>query len=263
VFKTMHFLVVSLVVWAWCLTSPAVRAAEFYAVVEQDGTVALCLSKGALLFADRCEGSGRLSIVQPIKEGAVVWRTATGTVSLKNDTSNPECALGHAKWDRKSEEVISTGRKITKADRSDLLKRLKILLLKDADAIEDDLTAFAVDLDNDGTQETVFVASNFQWVADHYPNDGKSSKPVPYFVYGGILPNDTQVPQTFYDGGGSYMGVTDNYGEVTIKGVVPIAPGTGEIALLVKPGGSEGIPMLIRYRRAFAQRIDTIGLVCN
>jgi hypothetical protein len=261
--RNMHFLFVSLVLSTWCLTNTAVRAAEFYAVVEQDGTVVLCLSKGALLFADRCEGSGRLSIVQPIKEGAVVWRTATGTVTLENDSPNPECALGRAKWDRKSEEVISTGRKITKADRSDLLKRLKILLLKDADVVEEDITAFAVDLDNDGNQEIVFVASNLQRVADHYSDDSKSSKSIPYFVYGGILANDTQVPQLFYNGGGNYVGATDNFGDVTIKGVVPIAPGAGEIALLVNPGKSEGTQMLVRYRRGLAQQIDTIGFVCN
>jgi len=96
------------VVCAWCIAATRVDAAEFYAVVEHDGTVALCLSKGAILFADRCEGSGRLSIVQPIKEGTVVWQSASGTVSLENETPNAECALSRAKWDPKKVEVIST-----------------------------------------------------------------------------------------------------------------------------------------------------------
>jgi len=144
------FLFVFHVLWIWCLTGTPVGAAEFYAVVERTGTVALCLSKGALLFADRCEGNGRLSIVQPVKEGTVVWRSAMGTVSLENDTPNTECALSRAKWDPKSEEVISTGRKIGKIDRTDLLKRLKHCLLKEDEVVEDDIIAFALDLDNDG-----------------------------------------------------------------------------------------------------------------
>jgi len=84
------FLFVFHVLWTWCLTGTPVGAAEFYAVVERTGTVALCLSKGALLFADRCEGNGRLSIAQPVKEGTVVWRSAMGTVSLENDSPNTE-----------------------------------------------------------------------------------------------------------------------------------------------------------------------------
>jgi len=154
-----------------CLTDTAVNAAEFYAVVERNGTVALCLSKGTLLFADRCEGNGRLSVVQPIKEGAVVWRSAMATVSFENSASNTQCALSHAKCDPKSEEVISTGRKIGKVDRADLLKRLKQNLLKQAEVIEDDITAFALDLDGDGKDEIVFVASDLKRVADHYTGE--------------------------------------------------------------------------------------------
>jgi hypothetical protein len=261
VVRNVRFLFVSLVLSY--LTNTAVRAAEFYAVVEKDGTVALCISKGALLFADRCEGSGRLSIVQPINQGAVVWRTATGTVSIENESQNPECALGHAKWDQKSEQTLSTGRRITDADRGELLRRLKILLLKDADVVEKDINAFAVDLDNDGKQEIVFVASNLERIADHFPDDIKASKPVPYFVYGGILASDTQVPKIFYDEGGNYTGPTDNFGHVTIKGIVPISPGTGELALLVNGDGQGGSQMLVRYGRGLLQKIDTIEFVCN
>jgi hypothetical protein len=249
------------VAWTWCLTDTGVNAAEFYAVTEQDGTVAFCISKGALLFADRCEGNGRLSIVQPIKEGTVVWRSATGTVSLENDTQNPECALSHAKWDPKSEGVVSTGRKLAKFDRTELLKRLKQNLLKDAEVVEDDITAFALDLDGDGKEEIVFVASNLKRVADHDSGDGK---PVPYFIYAGAMSKDSAFPTLFYNDRGDYTGGTDAIGDATIKGVVPIAPGTGEIALLIKTGsGLNGTQTLIRYRSGAVQRIDTIEFTCN
>jgi hypothetical protein len=248
------------VLWTWCLTVTAVNAAEFYAFVERNGAVALCLTKGALLFADRCEGSGRLSIVQPIKEGTVVWRSAMGTVSLENGAPNTQCALSHAKWDPKSEEVVSTGRKIAKIDRIDLLKRLQQYLIKEAEVVEDDITAFTLDLDNDGKDETVFVASNLKRVADHY-SDGK---PVPYFVYAGVLAKSGQFPTLFYNDRGDYTGGTDAIGDVAIKGVVPIAPGTGELALLIKAGsGFSGTQTLIRYRFGVAQRIDTIEFTCN
>jgi hypothetical protein len=247
------------VFWVLYLADTGVKAAEFYAVVERDGTVALCLSKGALLFADRCEGNGRLSVVQPIKEGPVVWRSATGTVSLEG--ANASCALGHAKWDPKSEEVVSTGRKIGKVDRTELLNRLKKNLLKDADAVEGDLTAFALDLDGDGKDETVFVASSLKRVADHYTDHDKS---VPFFVHAGALAKDSPYPTLFYNDRGDYSGGTDAIGDASIKGVVPIAPGTGEIALLLKAGsGSSGTQTLIRYRSSVVQRIETIEFTCD
>ncbi|MBZ6076353.1 hypothetical protein [Microvirga puerhi] len=248
------------VLWLWCLTNVPVSAAEFYAVVEREGIVALCLSKGALLFADRCEGSGRLSIVQPIKEGTVVWRSAIGTVSLENDTPNAGCALSHAKWDPKSEEVVSTGRKIAKIDRSALLERMKQNLLKDADAVENDIAAFALDLDGDGKEEIVFAASNLNRLAEHYSGD----EPVPYFVYAGVLAKDSTFPMLFFHDRGDYLGGTDAIGDVTIKGVVPIAPGSGELALLIKGGsGLSGDQTLIRYWHGGIQRIDTFEFICN
>src|SRR5262245_53403733 len=114
--NTRPFLALQIVwLWAWCCTGIAANAAEFYAIVEPDGTVALCLAKGALLFPDRCAGRGRLTIVQPINEGPVVWRSATGTVTL-DPPQDPDCARSRAKWDRKTERVVATGQKITKAD---------------------------------------------------------------------------------------------------------------------------------------------------
>ncbi|HEX7936362.1 MAG TPA: hypothetical protein VF573_25275 [Paraburkholderia sp.] len=237
------------------------HAADFYAIVEREGTVALCLSKGALVFADRCEGNGRLSIVEPIKEGAVVWRSAMGAVSLENGTQNAQCALSHAKWDPKSEEVISAGRKIAKVDRIDLLKRLKQSLFRDEDVVEDDIAAFALDLDGDGKEEIVFAASNLKRLGDH---DSSDSKPVPYFVYAGVLGKNSVFPTLFYTDRGDYTGGTDAIGAAIIRGVVPIAPGTGEIALLIKAGsGLSGTETLVRYRLGTVQRIDTIEFTCN
>lgn len=255
------FLLAFHALWTWCLADAAVSAAELHAVVERNGTVALCLFNGALLFADRCEGSGRLTIVEPVKEGTVVWRSAKGTVSLENGTPNPQCALSRAKWDAKNEEVISTGRKIAKIDRTDLLKRLKQGLLQEVAVVEDDITAIALDLDNGGKDEIVFVASNLKRAADRWSADGKA---VAYFTYAGVLENNASVPTLFYDDRGDYIGGTDAIGNVTVKGVVPIAPGTGEIALLIKAGsGLSGTQTLIRYRRGLAQRIDTIEFTCN
>jgi hypothetical protein len=258
-----HISLLSLVyvLCAWC-PNDVVNAAEFHGIVERNGTVALCLSVGALLFPDRCAGNGRLSIVQPIEEGTVVWRSVTGMISLENATPNPECALSHAQWDSKQEEVISTGKKITKVDKSDLLKRLKQQMLKDADVVEGDInTAFGLDLDGDGKEEIVFVASSLERVADHYAND---DKPVPFFVYGGILENGSQYPAIFYNDHGDYLGATDTIGSLIIKGVVPIAPGTGELALLIKGGsGLFGAQTLVRYRFGNAQRIETFEFTCN
>lgn len=248
-------------VWLLCLTSFPGHAQEFYAVAEREGTVAICMSKGALLFPDRCKGSGRISIVQPIKEGAVVWRSAIGTVSLENPSENPECALSHAKWDPKNEEVISTGRKIAKVDRANLLARLKQSLLKDVDVVEDDIMAFALDLDGDGKDETVFEVSNLKRLIDRDPTGEKT---VRYFAYVGALKQESRYADVFYGGEGDYSGGTDTIGDLTIKGVVPIAPGTGELALLMKVGsGLDGKQTLIRYRSGLVLRIETIEFTCN
>jgi hypothetical protein len=244
----------------WCFAGIAI-ASEFHAVVEQDGTVAYCLSNGSLLFADRCEGTGRLSIVQPIKQGKVVFKTATGTVALENDTQNKVCALSHARWDPVREETASTDTRIISVDRAELLRRLKVLTLKDISALESDISAFALDLDGDGNDEIVFVVSNLHRLADHDPN-GKS---VPYFVIAGVQDaNSAHPPALFYTEEGEYLGGTDAIGDVTIKGIVSIAPETREIALLVKTSPALiGSQMLVRYRNKVLQRMDTIEFICN
>lgn len=252
-----HFL---LTIVSCALALSSASAADFYAVAEQDGTVALCLAKGSLLFADRCEGSGRLSIIQPIREGNVVWRSVAGTVAPENEAQNPECALSRAKWEPKDEQVVSTGRKIKKVDRAEVLKRLKEDLLKDEQAVAEDIEAFALDLDGNGEEETVFAASNLNRLGKRALYD----KPVPYFAYAGVLPKNSPIPSLLYSDRGDYSGGTDAIGDAVFKGVVPIAPGTGELALLFKAGSSlQGVQTLSRYHLGMVQRIEVIEFNCN
>jgi len=250
------------IVCAWWLTETPTNAAEFYSIVERDGTVVLCLSKGAILFSDRCAGDGRLTIAEPMKEGAVVWRTAPGTVSLENDTQSPECAQSRAKWDPKAEKAVSTGRKIAKPDRATLLQRLRQSNAQNgAEWTEDDITAFALDLDNDGKEEVVFVVSNVKRVAELWERDRKTR---PYAILSGFLPDRSALPASFYEEHGDYEGGTDAIGSVTLKGVVSISPGTGELALLINTGGAfDGKDHVIRYRHGAVQNMEIIHFNCG
>jgi hypothetical protein len=244
---------------AWWATDTPANAAEFYSVVERNGTVVLCLSSGSVLFSDRCAGDGRLTIVEPIKEGPVVWRSVMGTVSL--EPPNSQCALSHAKWDPKTEKVISTGRKITKTDRVALLQRLSQMKVPGAaELIEDDITAFALDLDNDGKQEIVFAASNLSRLDTLFQRDKKTRT---YATLAGILPDGAPYPVFFHFGHGDYKGGTDAFGPVTLKGVVSLSPGTGEIALLITGSSSYNEQTLIRYRFGTVQKIETILFTCD
>src|SRR5262249_2602418 len=235
------------VVYAAGLPTVHANAADFYSIVESDGSLVLCLSNGSILFSDRCTGDGRLTIVEPIKEGTVVWRSATGTVSLENQTPDPECALSHAKWDQEAEQIISTGKNITKADRTVLLNQLKPFL-GGAELIENDITAFALDLDNDGKQETVFEASNLTRVAQ---------KNRPWVTLVGIL-SDRAPPTLLYSDRGDYVDDPNGveFGSATAIGVVPISPETGEIALLISTRSENPQHTLIRYRYGNVQRIE-------
>jgi hypothetical protein len=249
------------IVCAWWLTATPTKAAEFYAIVERDGTVVYCLSKGALLFSDRCTGDGRLTIVEPMREGPVVWRTAPGTVAFKNETQSPACAFSYATWDTKAEKVVSTGRKISKPDRAALLQRLRSNNAQHgAGWIEDDITAFALDLDNDGKDEIVFVVSDVDRVAQLWERDQKTR---PYAILAGILPDRSNFPASLYNESGDYEGGTDAIGSVKLKGVVSIAPGTGEVALLINTGSASGRDRLIRYRHRVAQDIEIFRVDCG
>jgi hypothetical protein len=98
-------------------------------------------------------------------------------------------------------------------------------------------------------------------VADQWERDEKTR---PYVTFAGILPAAAIFPALFYTDHGDYAGGTDAIGSVTVKGVVSISPGTGELALLIKAGSSlDGKQALIRYRNGLVQRIDTIEFTCN
>jgi microcompartment protein CcmK/EutM len=169
--------------------------------------------------------------------------------------------LSKARWDAAGEQSVQTKTQIVAVDRADLLRRLKPVLLKGVDALESDLTAFAVDLDGDGTNEIVFVASNLDRLADHDP----TSKPVPYFVFAGVQSSTSNVPpELFYSDQGEYSGGTDALGDVEVKGLVSIAPETHEIALLVKTSPAlVGSQMIVRYTQGRMQKLDTISFICN
>jgi hypothetical protein len=245
---------------------PAAQEPDLHAIVERDGTVVLCISRDQILFADRCAGTGRLMIVQPIQEGMVTWRTAIGTIVIANDSpQNPDCALSRARWDPKDERGVSSAKRIRKVDPSTVLAQLNKKFYGIEHLIESDFTAFALDLDNDGKDEIIFSASNVRRVGEL--ND-KTGQAYPYAVIGGILSSRPSAypvfPATFFWDQGTYIGGTDAIGDVVFKGVVPIAIETGDIALLVVNGpGSDGLQDLIRYRAGVVQRIQTIQRRCD
>lgn len=245
---------------------PAAQEPDLHAIVERDGTVVLCISRGQILFADRCAGTGRLMIVQPIEEGPVTWRTVMGTVAIANDPlQNSDCAVSRARWNPKDERAVSSAKRIRKVDPSTVLARLDKKHNGIGHLIENDFTAFALDLDNDGKDEIIFRASNVPRVAEL--ND-KTGQAYPYVVIGGILSSRPSAypvfPNAFHWDEGTYSGGTDAIGDVAFKGVVPIAFETGDIALLVVNGpGSDGLQDLIRYRGGLVQRIQTIQRRCD
>ena len=68
----------------------------------------------------------------------------------------------------------------------------------------------------------------------------------------------------FYAEHGDYKGGTDATGPVTLKGVVSLSPGTGEIALLITAGSPlVGKQTLIRYSYGTVQQLETILFTCN
>lgn len=246
-----------------CASSESQEPA-LHAIVERDGTVVLCLSRGEMLFSDRCTGRAELVIVQPIKPGPVVWETAIGTIEMKSDPpGNPACALSHASWDPKTERTIPTGKNITKLTPATVLAHLREAAQRGhgeaLEAVAEGIaTGFALDLDNDGSDEIVFSSDNVQIAAGRWE---KLDKPAPYQVVGGILTANSFFPWAFYDEAGEYRGATDAIGHVTIKGIAPIAPATGEIELLVRSGNMFNPNQdLIRFKNR--QRLETILFRC-
>jgi hypothetical protein len=243
----------------------AAQDPDLYAIVERSGTVVLCLSKTQILFADRCAGSAQLMIVQPVQEGEIVWRTAVGTIVIENGSpQNPDCALSRAKWNPKEERGTPSGKRIRKVDPSVILTSLNRQRYIKAELTEGDVSAFALDLDNDGNDEVVVSVSNLERIARLNEKTGET---YPYVVMGAIMHPSSGLPggfpAPFYFEQGDYVGGTDAIGEVVFKGVVPIAIEAGDIALLAVVGnGSNGTQDLMRYRGVI-QRIETIERRCD
>jgi hypothetical protein len=243
----------------------AAQETDLHAIVERNSTVVLCLSKAQILFADRCAGTARLMIVQPIQEGEIVWKTAIGTIVIENDTpQNPDCALSRAKWNPKEERGTPSGKRIRKVDPSVILTSLNRQRYIKAELTEGDISAFALDLDNDGNDEVVVSVSNLERIARLNEKTGET---YPYVVMGAIMRPSSGLPggfpAPFYFEQGDYVGGTDAIGEVVFKGAAPIAIEAGDIALLAMVGnGSNGTQDLMRYR-GIVQRIETIARRCD
>ncbi len=177
---------------------------------------------------------------------------------MQNESpQNPGCALGRAKWDPRSERSIASGKRISRVDPAWV-----VAPLKDPNVTEADVTAFALDLDNDGQDEIVFGVDTVPRIAGL---NEKTKETYPYLVMGGVLTRGSQVPHRFSFESGEYSGGTDAIGQISFKGIVPITTSTGEmIALLVKvTSGLDGKQALIRFRQGTIQRTDTIEFVCN
>ncbi|HZO44415.1 MAG TPA: hypothetical protein VFB68_00895 [Xanthobacteraceae bacterium] len=235
---------------------------NFHAIVERGGAVVLCLSNGEMLFPDRCTGAGRLLIVQPFDEGAFVERTASGIVSMENESpQNPSCALSRAKWDRMTEQTRSTGRKIRKIPPGAVAQQLIKVYGEEANLLPDDISAFGLDLDNDGTEEIIYAADNVPRIADLYEKTRKASA---YFVQGGIFDGRSPArPSTFFSDLGDYRGGTDAIGRIELKGIVPIAAGSRQLAVLAKTATMDGAQTLAWLGGERLQRLATFEFRCH
>jgi hypothetical protein len=243
--------------------APPPQAANFHAIVERDGAVVLCISNGGILFPDRCAGSGRLSVVQPIAEGEVTLVTATGVVTMENESpQNPDCALSKAKWDPATEKRTPTGRKIRQIPAAAVAQQLNKVYAGHVSFEPEDISAFGVDLDSDGKEDIIYVADNVSRLAKL---NEKTQQSYRYLMHGGIFKGRSPgYPSTFFRETGEYQGATDAIGHVTLKGIVPIAESTGELALLARAGwGVDGDQRIVRVSTTGVQSIETFEFRCN
>ena len=180
------------------------QAPGFHAIVEPSGAVVLCVSNGEILLPDRCTGTGRLLIVQPIREGEVVWASATGVISMENASpQNPDCALSRAKWDASTERITPTGRKLRKIPPEAVVQQLRRIYAGDADLMPVDVSVFGLDLDNDGREDIIYAADNVPRISKL---NEQTEKPYRYFAQGGIFNGRLpEYPSTFMHETGEYL----------------------------------------------------------
>jgi hypothetical protein len=238
-----------------------VQASDFHAIVEPSGAVVLCVSSGEIQFPDRCVGTGRLLMVQPIKEAEVASIAAPGVVAMENESpQNPDCALSRAKWDSTSEVTTPMGRKLRKIPSEAVVQQLNKIY--QANLTAEDISAFGLDLDNDGREDIVYAADNVSRIAKL--ND-KTGQPYPYFVQGGIFNGRAPAyPSIFLHDTGDYSGGTDAISQIVLKGIVPVAPNSGALAILARTGsGIDGGQSLVWLGGGQLQRITSFEFRCN
>ena len=242
---------------------PSTEATNFQAIVERNGAVVLCVSNGEILFPDRCAGTGRLSIVQPIEEGELTLVSATGVVSIENRMPpNPDCAMSYAKWDPKTEQAKSTGRKIRKIPPEAVAQQLNKVYVGRANFMPEDVSAFGLDLDNDGREDIIYVTDNLSRLADLHE---KTKQVYPYFLEGGIFRGQSpNFPSPFFHDEDEYRGATDAIGGVTLKGIVPLGATSSELAILAKTGSPlHGDQALVWLGAQRVQRLESFEFRCN
>ena len=70
--------------------------------------------------------------------------------------------MSRAKWDPKTEQATSTGRKIRKIPAGAVAQQLNKVYASQANLMPEDVTAFGFDLDNDGSEEIVYIANSVE-----------------------------------------------------------------------------------------------------
>ena len=237
-------------------------ASGFHAIVEPGGAVVLCVSNGEIILPDRCVGTGQLLIVQPIKEGEVVWVSATGTVAMENESpQNPDCALSRAKWDAKTELVTPTGRKLRIIPPEAVVQQLSRIYGSDANLMPADIAVFGLDLDNDGREDIIYAADNVPRIVKL---NEQTDQPYRYFVQGGIFDGRIpEYPSTFAHDTGEYSGGTDTILRVVLKGIVPLAPNSGVLAVLARTDQLNGNQSLVWLGGGRLQRMTSFEFRCN
>ena len=175
---------------------------------------------------------------------------------------NPDCALSRAKWDPTSERTSPAGRKIRAIPAAAVAQQLNKVYPGEANLLpEDILAAFALDLDNDGKEEIIYIADSTPRFAKLHETTKQSYR---YLVQSGIFSGRaSDQPSTFVHEVDEYRGATDAIPRVAFKGIVPIATASGEFAVLVKTGSAlEGDQSLVWLSGERLERIETFEFRC-
>src|SRR5262249_48169183 len=149
------------------------------------------------------------------------------------------------KWDQKIERTTFTGRKIRTIPPEAVARQLKkIHSGKAVDVMPDDVSAFGLDLDNDGREDIVYAVDNVPRVAKLHENTGQAYA---YFVEGGVFNGRSPAhPSIFLHDSGEYQGGTDAIAQIVLKGIVLPAAGSDRFAVLAKTGiGIDGNQTLV------------------